>query len=446
VLGFSTLVALATGLAIGLLPALQAGRQDLSGAMKTGAREGGVPRSGVRAVLTVVQAAFSLVLLVGAGLFVHSLWNIRNLHMGIEPDRVLAASPDWPGLGGLAPEQRAAERARRAEVDRAALAALRANVLVEAASIAVGTPFQTSFGVDLSVPGRDSIPRLPGGGPYISAVSDNYFRTVGTRLLQGRAFTPQDRADSEPVVIVNETMARALWPGEDPLSQCLLIAEEERGAPPPCARVVGVVEEARRFGLREPPAMQYYVPLGQEVGFGGSTLLVRPRGSARDLAEVVRGELRALAPDARLINVTTLQELVDPQIRPWRLGASMFLIFGLLALTIAAVGLYSLVAYGVAQRRPEIGIRMALGARAGDVVRLMMREGLSLVLGGLALGSLLALAGGRFIEPLLFETPARDAVSFGASAAVLLLAAVLASIVPAARAGRVDPAEALRTE
>lgn len=442
VLLFSAIVALITGLVIGIAPVLDAGRRDLTAAMKSGVREGGVARSRLRVTLTVAQAALSVVLLVGAGLFVRSLWQIRGLDLGIQPDRVVVAEVVW-GSSPQDPAARSAERARRADVYRRALERVRSRPDVEAATLSIGTPFGSSFGVGLRVPGHDSIPRLPGGGPYISAVTSDYFATVGTDLVAGRTFTEADRKGSAPVVIVNRTMAETLWPGANALGRCLLIGDIEA---PPCAEVVGIVEEAKRDGLRDPPAMQYYIPFGQEVGFGGTALMVRPTGDTGPMRDILRAELYDLATGAGFVWVQTLQDALDPQIRPWRLGATMFTLFGGLALVIAAVGLSSLVAIGVAHRRGEIGIRIALGARTRNILSLVVRQALTLVLAGLAIGLLLSVAGAPFIAPLLFDTSPRDTVTLAAVTVALVVAAVLAALIPARRAARTPPVEALRVD
>jgi ABC-type antimicrobial peptide transport system permease subunit len=211
--------------------------------------------------------------------------------------------------------------------------------------------------------------------------------------------------------------------------------------------VIGVVEDARRFQLaREDPAMQYYIPLGQEVGIGGTMLLIRPARSPASMIGTVRRELQRLEPGIGYLSLRTLQQVVDPQVRPWRLGATMFAVFGGLALLVAAIGLYSLIAFLVAQRTHELGVRVALGARAVDIARLVMGRGVGAAAAGLAIGIALALALGRLVEPLLFETSPRDVGVFVTVTLTLLTFAVLASLVPTWRATRVDPVTALRAE
>jgi len=442
VLTVTALSAIATGLLVGLVPALRGTRLDLTSALKAGAREGGGQRSRLRTTLTVSQAALSVVLLVGAGLFVRSLWNVHDLRLGLEPERVLAVAFEWPTSPDQSDEGQQRARVRESGFYDLALARVRALPGVERAAVVVGTPFQSAMSTALKVSGHDSLPRLPGGGPYIRAVSDDYFVTAGTRLLRGRAFTPADIAGAARVAVVNETMARALWPDGDAVGQCLMIRRM------PCSRIVGIVEDSRRYSLREKPAMQYYIPMGQEraLGFGGRRLLVRPRGDATALTAALRSEMLRLEPRLGFVLVNSLQESLDPQIRPWRLGATMFGLFGTLALLVAAIGLYSVIAYLVTQRTRELGVRIALGAQVANIVGLVVRHGVGLAAAGIAIGIVLALTAARWVEPLLFDTPARNPGVFMFVTIVLLAVAFVASIVPAWRASRVDPIEALRSE
>ncbi len=238
-------------------------------------------------------------------------------------------------------------------------------------------------------------------------------------------------------------MARTLWPGEDALGKCLRIGHEDS---PPCSRVVGVVEDAHRFALREKAAMQYYVPFGQEQGFGGASLLVRPAGEAGAMVETVRRTLLGVDPGLLWLDVAPLDERLAPQLRPWRLGATLMGAFGTLALVIAAVGLYSLLAHMVAGRRHELGVRSALGAGRWRVLALVFRQGLGVAGLGLVLGILVSVLAAARLGPLLFATSPDDPLVYGGVAGVLLAAAALACWVPGRRAARVDPATVLRSE
>jgi predicted permease len=443
VLAVTAITAIVTGVLVGLAPALQGTRLDLTLALKSGIREGGAQRSRTRTLLTITQAALSVVLLVGAGLFVRSLRNVYDLRLGIEPDKVMTVSFDWPPIADRSEEGRRRERFRQADFYKEAVARVRAMPGVERAAVVVGTPFQSSMSLGkLRVPGRDSIPRLGGDDPFIRAVSDDYFATAGTRVLRGRVFTAADVTGGERVTVVNETMARTLWPNRDAIGECLLMDTM------PCSRVIGVVEDARRFGLKEEPAMQYYIPLGEEraLGFGGRQMFVRPRGDGAVLRESLRAEMLRLNPAISFVRVERLQDSVDPQIRPWRLGATMFGLFGALALLVAAIGLYSVISYLVAQRTHEMGVRVALGAQVGNIVGLVVRYGVGLAAVGIVIGTVIAFNAGRLIEPLLFDTSPRNPLVFAVVTVVLLVVALLASVIPAWRAARIDPIEALRAE
>ena len=271
--------ALATGVLVSLVPAWFASTSKLAASLKTGEREGGGRQSRTRAGLTIIQTSLSALLLVGSGLFVISLERIRAMDLGLQPDRVLTLTVQRSSVNAITDTaERQRERDRRATFYPMVLERLAQRPDVEAASLAIGLPFGVGFGDDIRVPGRASIPELKGGGPFVNAISRDYFRTVGTRIVRGRAFTGDDRAGSAPVVIVNETMAAALWPGEEPLGKCFSIGES-----PACAEVVGVAADTRRFQLREDEAMWFYMPFGQEQGLSGTQLLVRPRGDANQL-------------------------------------------------------------------------------------------------------------------------------------------------------------------
>ena len=438
-------LAVLTGVAIGLLPALKSGRTDLSGMLKSGAREGGGSRYRVRHALTVVQAALSVVLLVGAGLFVRSLWQVHSVNLGIDHDRVFVVSIRHGSLARIAQgPARDAERERRRGLYLHAAERLRGMPGVENAAVAVGTPFGNRFQVSLRVPGRAEAPRLPSGGASLSAVGDSYFDTIGTRILRGRPFTSQDREGSEPVAIVSQTMAETVWPGEEAIGQCLLIGEKE----PPCTRVIGIAENTHRSRLREDPVLHYYIPLGHEVrlGFGGSAMVVRPAAAAGASAEAIRAFLSGLDPAILYVYADTIQSRIEPQLRPWRIGASVFLLAGLLALCVAGIGIYSITSYLIADRRREIGVRLALGATGRDIARLLFRGSVAMAAVGVIAGLLIAGSLGHLAEPLLFETSPREPSVFAGVAAVLLIVAMLATIGPARRARRVDPVEALRAE
>jgi predicted permease len=446
VLAASAVLAVVTGLAVGLLPAWRAVRADLTDALKQSTRDGGGHRARARHALTIVQAALSVVLLVGAGLFVRSLWNVWTLPLGIDPERVMVVDPTFarPPLGQI--QDLAAKDAERARRDAASLALvddIRRIPGVNSASAAVGLPFGNRFTLTLRVPGLATVPRLKTGGPSVSAVSADYFATVGTRILRGRPFGPADRTGSEPVAIVSDTMAQTIWPGEDPIGRCLISGERRT---PPCSRIVGVAESTHQSALREPPVMHYYIPFGQEVDFGGTVLLVRSSGDPLLLGPAVRKTLIAADPTIRFVDLSTVQDKIDPQTKQWRIGATVFALSGLLALLVAAVGVYSVMSYLVADRTHEIGVRLALGARRTDVAKLILRGGIGMAVVGSVLGCVAALVASRTIEALLFNESARDPWVYAGASVVIMVVAGAAGVVPTLRANRISPLLALKAE
>jgi predicted permease len=433
-LGYTALAAIATGLLTGIVPAVQASRPDLTGALKAGAREGHLKRSRTRSTLLVMQAALSVVLLVGAGLFVRSLENVRNLDLGYDPDRVAFATVDLRGTDFTAAERRALHQRM---LDR-----LASMPDVERAGTTLTLPFYMNMDRDLYVPGIDSVGAL--GTFYLNAVRGDYFGAMGTRIVRGRAIDDRDRAGAANVIVVSETMARVLWPGRDALGQCVKV-----GAGTPCSTVVGIARDITRGDLRGEAATQYYIAADQMVARRNGAengLVIRVRGDVGAAKERIRSVLQPLAPGAAYVDVVSLQSFIDPEIRPWRLGATMFGAFGALALLLSAVGLYSVIAYNVAQRTHELGVRVALGARTGDVVRLVLGEGVRVAVVGVTLGLLVALWAGRYVAALLFQISPRDPAVLGVVSVALLAVAVAASLVPAWRASRVDPNLALRSE
>jgi len=445
VLLVAAVLTLAAGLATGLVPALRAGGNDATASLRSGLGEPGPSASRARSWLAAGQAALSVLLLVGAGLFIRSLQRARGVDLGFDAARVLVVSPDWSEPGPMAastPEEADRRRARREAFFAAALARTRRLPGVEDAAVTVGTPFRSWFTVRLRVEGVDSVPVLPGGGPYVQAVSPGYFATMGIPVLRGRAFGTGDHRGSEPVALVSRTMARTLWPEGDAIGHCLLIGRGD----PPCARIVGIVGDVHRQGLHEKTSMQYYVPRGQERGFGGARLVVRSRGDPGALVGPLRKTLAGLEPTVLYLQVQTLESAIDRAYRPWRLGATLIGAFGLLALVIAAIGLYSLMAYMVAERSHEVGIRMALGAESADILRLVVGRGVGLVAVGLAVGGLLAAAIAPRLRDLLFEVSSLDPITYVASAGALLAVALAACAIPARRAASVDPARVLRAD
>ncbi len=431
VLAFAAAGAVVVGFITGLAPAFQSVQSDVAAALKSGGAKSGLHRSRLRTSLLVFQAALSVLLLVGAGLFVRSLHNVRALDLGYDPERIVFVSTQMRGI--QLPNAERAALARRL-VDRA-----RQLPGVDGAARTLTVPFYINSIQDLFVPGIDSVNRL--GDFYLHAVSDGYFDAMGTRILRGRAITTADRAGAPLSIVVSQSMAKTLWPGKDALGQCVKVDADTV----PCSTVVGIAEDIRRGSFDEQGGLQYYVSADQRQYYGGN-LFVRTRYEPRRDAARIRRELQRLMPGVSYVNATPLQNILDENSRAWQLGATMFTIFGALGLLLAAVGLYAVMAYTTTQRTHELGVRIALGARTADVVRLVVAGGLRVALVGVAIGALVALIAGRFIAPLLFEISPKDPSVFAVVAVTLVATAVLASLVPAWRATRVDPNVALRTE
>lgn len=436
--GFTVLVVLACGTLAGLVPAVLATRVTLTDSLKAGARDGGVRRSPMRSGLIVAQASLSLLLLVGAGLFVSSFRRAARADVGIDTAGLLVAHPDFGRL--------VKSRAEYDALWRAAAERVRGLPGVTAASLSVVTPFYSQWTLAHFRERGDTVPAAMGGrdGVWVNGVTPGYFATVGTPIVRGRAFGPEDRPGAQEVVIVNETMARETWPGEDPLGKCL----RPRQPDAPCATVVGVARNTHEESLRrgDLPQAWYVLDQASTGGLDMRALFVRVQGEAAAALPMVRRALQQMSPELDAVQVETVRSLIEPELRPWRLGATMFGLFGVLALVVAALGMYSVVAYDVTQRRHEIGVRMAMGARAAQVWRLVLRDGARPVLLGIGIGAALALAAAPRLAPLLFETSPREPGVYAGVALVLLAAALVATVAPARRATRIDPVAALRDE
>jgi ABC-type lipoprotein release transport system permease subunit len=268
------------------------------------------------------------------------------------------------------------------------------------------------------------------------------FATMGTRLIRGRGITAEDRAGAPRVMVVSQAMAKRLWPNEDAIGKCVRVSADTM----PCTTVVGIAEDVRRGSLSE-PELHFYMPIDQvRARFFAGGMFVRTRGPAAARAFQVRQSLQQLMPGASYVTVTPMSTIIGSETRSWRLGATMFTVFGALALVLAAIGLYSVIAYNVTQRMHEMGVRVALGAQGRDVIRLIVREGLTIVIPGVALGAVVALLAGRWIAPLLFDVSPKDPPVIVGVIVTLLAVAIAASWLPALRAARVDPNEALRSD
>jgi predicted permease len=433
---FAAAVTLIVAVVTGLAPLAHSRVRDVAGSLKSGTREGTYHRSNLRTFLLIFQAALSVVLLVGAGLFVRSLDNVTSRRLGYDVEPIVVAEAVMRGAGLSDAEQ----NALNARLEQAA----RSVPGVMSASRVISVPFWSNEGRGAPhVPGVDSTRKL--GRFLLQAGAPSYFETAGTRIVRGRPFTEQDGAGAPRVLVVTENMATALWPGQDPIGKVLRIGSDTT----PFSTVIGVAEDMQGRLFQGDREFWYFMPIAQYESFYGRSepsIFARVRGDAANHQEALRRRLQRELPGAAYVNAYPLANMVTPQQRSWRFGATMFMAFGGLALLLAAIGLYSVIAYGVAQRTHELGVRIALGASVASVVKLIMAQGLTFAAAGILIGAGLALWAGRFLEPLLYAQPARDPAVYGVVAAVLLAVAAGASVRPALRATRVDPSVALRAE
>ena len=438
---FMVLSASLAGILAGLAPAWQSARLDITSGLVDASRARGPRRAWAISGLIVGQGALSLVLLVGAGLFVESLRNVRVIDLGFDPHHLVTVDPRIRGPNDPLHRVQPAIEAVAGE-----LSALPG---VESIAIASVAPLQGWGGIPIFVPGRDS--QFRGDmGPIVTHVSSSYVKTTKLLLVAGRDFSPRDGVESPNAVIVDETMARTAWPAESPLGKCIRLLERTA----PCRTVVGVVRDAHAQSVTEDQhLMQVYSLLGQApfdtVSAGsGRTLLVRVRPGAE--GAVVRAARRSagrLLPGATGLRVWTMDDdVMAPMLRPWRLGATLFSILGALAMVVATIGVFSVVSYSVSQRTHEMGIRAALGARLADIVGLVMAGGARMAIAGVGTGILLALALGRLVAAMLYGVSPRDVGVLATAAVLNVLASLVAALAPALRAARVDPARALRAE
>jgi predicted permease len=432
VVSFGIAASLLTGILFGIAPALQASRGDLNDLLRSGGRVAAAGR--LRSVLIVTSVAMALMLLVGAGLVGRSFERLMRVDYGFRADGVLTASLTLPN--GRYPE-----RAQRAAFYSEAARRLAATPGVRAVGFTNIAPFSGgSTAIPFSVVGRQRAT----ADEFLSAnwrsVTPGYFAAIGVPLRKGRLIADTDGEQAPRVVVITETMARRIWPGVDPLGQQVAV-----GGSPDGWTVVGVVGDIRDQLLQQEPQPMLYLSF-QQVPWSSMWLLVRATGDPMALAPVVRREIRAVDPLLPVANVQPLERLVSQIAAQPRFTALIFGLFASAALVLAVVGVYGLVAYGVTQRTREIGVRLALGATPSRIVRGVVRHGVGLAGFGVAIGLWAAYALSRFMQGILYDVAATDAVTYLAVAALLVGCAVAASILPARWAARLDPVRALRDE
>jgi predicted permease len=434
VLVFTCAVSLATGVLFGLLPALQATKTDLVTALKDEMAFGSYRRSWLSSGLIVLQVALSFVLLIGGGLMLRGLQRAEMVELGFDPQGAIEVSFDLR-LQGY-------DSARGREFQRRVLERARALPGVQSAGIADMVPVDLHFSrspvfIEGHTPERiANAPRA-----MTNRVTPGYLQALSTRLVRGRDFTERDDENATRVTIINEAFARQFWPGEDPIGKRFSAGSPES----PEMQVIGVTEDGKYAGLNEDPKPFFYRPLWQS--YSGSTyVIVRAATDPQKLLASVRREVGQLDPHLPIGTARTLVEKMSLPLLPARLAASVLGSFGLLALGLAAIGIYGVMSYAVSKRRREMGIRMALGAQKADVLKVILGEGMTLVATGVAVGLLASLAMTRLMTSLLFGVSATDPLTFALIASLLMFVALVACYLPARLATEVDPMVALRYE
>jgi putative ABC transport system permease protein len=442
VLGFTLLVALVTSIIFGLVPALQASKTDLNEALKQGGQRTGFGAGNRRlsSAFVVAEIALSLVLLVGAGLLIQTLNKLRGQYSGIRPENLLT-------LRTVLPETRYREHAQRLAFYTAVLERVQRLPGVTSAGYTTTVPLMWKGGTSgFTIEGRATEPGM-GNDANHRQVTEDYLQTMGIPLKAGRYFQEGDGPQSLPVVIINEAMARTYWPNEDVLGKRFKIGDADSRRP--WLTIVGILADVRQMGVDVPVKPEMYLPYRQvnyQQWFAPSFLVIRTTGEPTGLVAAVRREVQSVDPLQPVSNVETMAEILGDETAPRRVGMALLTVFAALALLLASLGIYGVLSYFVVQHTQEIGVRLALGARPADVLRLVLSKGMTMTLLGVGIGLGGALALTRLMSSLLFGVSAADPLTFIVISLILAGVALGACFVPARRATRVDPMVALRCE
>ncbi|HEY2799077.1 MAG TPA: ABC transporter permease [Chthoniobacterales bacterium] len=440
VLAFTLFVSLLTGIVFGLAPATQASKFDLNDSLKEGARDssGGGKSHRLRGLLVIGEVAVSFLLLIGAGLLINSFLHLRHLDPGFNPDHLLTVKVSLPDTKYPDKEKKAAffnEVVRRVQPLPG----------VESVAVANNLPFTyNGDSMPIGIEGRVDPPPDQRLDVIFRVVGPDYFKTMKIPLLKGRTFTDHDRAGSANVAVVSEQTARHFWPGENPIGKRLKPGSTTSDSP--WREVVGVVEDVRQNDYVKAPKMQMYFSYYQITSFPPNALVIRTKVDPLSLAATVRNAIWEVDKDQPVSDIRTMDDIVSAAVARQRFSMLLLAVFAALALVLAAVGIYGVMSYAVAQRTREIGIRMALGAQRSDILRMTVAQGLKLVGLGLVIGLAAAFLLTRVMASLLFGISATDPLTFLSISLVLLSVAVLASYLPARRATKVDPMIALRAQ
>lgn len=441
VLAFTFLVSIVVALLFGLAPAVHSARGGGAGrqSLQDGGARGGTSRATTRTrrVLVTVELALSVVLLAGAGLALRSVQRLRGVDTGFDRRNVLTASISLPGI-------RYGTKAKVVAFHYQLRDRIAAAPGVEAAGIATASPLGAGgfyLGRSMVAEGRDPIPANEISINW-TVTTPGYFAALRVPILRGRDFTAHDDSASPPVMIVNETFAKRMFGNENPLGKRAMSSRDEKVE----REIVGVVRDVKFYGASDSARALVWVPYAQNNAWGLGTITVRTRGNPIVALSTVKRELRALDGGIALANVSTMDDAMDRSMASDRLLAVLLGAFAGLALVLAAIGIFGVLSYAVAQRTRELGIRLALGAQRGDVLRLVARETAPMVAAGVGVGLIAALGLTRFVRTMLYEIRPNDPATFAAVAITLSTVAVIATLVPARRASRVDPVIAIRSE
>jgi len=441
VLVFTLVISVVTGIVFGLAPAWQTLRVDLNSALKEGGR-GAVAEAGQRrlsSLLVIAEMAMAMVLLIGAGLLMRSFERLLDVQPGFTTENLLTMQIGLPNASYQQPQKRAVFMQQLE-------ASLRGTPEVTSVGYVTRLPLMSALNnitTFLAIEGR----QVPAGErPEIDfrRASTGYFQTMSIPLLSGRLVTEQDVTNNSSFVVINDAMAKRFWPGEDPVGKRISTIVSS-GQQVPWQTIVGVVGSVRHLGLDVEPRPEIYYHTNTQPPFG-PVVVIRTTSDPKRLISIARGKVRELDRDVPVSNVNTMEQLVAQSVAQRRFGMFLLGIFALLALLLAAIGIYGVVSYSVTQRTQEIGVRMALGASATNVLKMVLRNGMSLALIGVGLGLAGAFALTRLMSRLLFEVTPTDVTTFALVAVALTVVALLACYLPARRAMKVDPLEALRYE
>jgi putative ABC transport system permease protein len=438
ILLFTLLLSLVTGIVFGLVPALQSAKVDLNNALKQSTR---VTSSGrLRSALIVFEVALSIVLLVGAGLLIQTLFQLFNQYAVLEPERVLT-------MRTVLPKEKYKEHSKRSAFYQQVLDRVEHLPGVVAAGYTTSVPLVWKGGTSGFVPEgvRDPIPGMAYDANH-REVSVNYLKAMNISLRQGRYLDQSDNENTMHVAVVNETMARQYWPGQNALGRRFKIGDLNDDTP--WIQIVGIVADVRQMGLDEPVKAEMYRPFRQDDNpwYAPRDLAIRTSGDTSNLVGSVRQIIREVDPDQPISNVATMSDVLGTEAEQRRMGMIMLVAFASLALLLASLGIYGVLAYFVTQHTNEIGVRMALGANQFNILSLVLKKGLGLTLLGVGIGLAASFALTRLMSSLLFGVNASDPLTFVAVPLLLVAVALLACLIPARRATKVDPMVALRYE